>query len=136
MKKIIKFYFLADFLLIAFSIFIGKIFLLNTQVGFLGALLIILISFKSLKDKISTEALKVRIGESEISADEADEADKKPKIFSKAAFYFFAPLKILAYAGFFAALYYLNKFSLFSPSGLICGISIIPLVTLIFKIKE
>ena len=72
MKKIIKFYFLADFLLIAFSIFIGKIFLLNTQVGFLGALFIILISFKSLKDKISTEALKVRIGESEISADEAD----------------------------------------------------------------
>ncbi len=133
MKKIIKFYFLADFLLIAFSIFIGKIFLLNTQAGFLGALFIILISFKSLKDKISTEALKVRIGESEISA---DEADKKPKIFSKAAFYFFAPLKILAYAGFFAALYYLNKFSLFSPSGLICGISIIPLVTLIFKIKE
>lgn len=136
MARFAKFYLMADLLLIAFGIFIGKIWLINSQVGFFGSFLIIFLSYKSLKSKIFDKVAQIKFEGVENPQIADENGGEKVKFLSPATLYFFAPLKILAYVLFFGALILLVKFKIFSPFGLICGISVIPLLTLILKFKE
>ncbi|MBP3207893.1 MAG: hypothetical protein J6M21_06505 [Campylobacter sp.] len=129
-KKVLKIYLILDLLLILATPFLGLKWLLNSQIAFVCALLIIFAAHKSYKRRINLELLSGKydnIGEFD------DDEEKKKTRFS---FTFFAPLKMLSYAFMALCIYILAKFNLFWIVGFLAGTSIIPIGTLIFLLKS
>ena len=125
-KKVLKIYLILDLLLVLATPFLGLKWLLNSQIAFVCALLIIFAAHKSYKKRINLELLS---GKYDNIGEFSDDEEKKKTKFS---FTFFAPFKLLAYAFTALCIWLLAKFSLFNAPGFLIGVSVVPLGTLIF----
>ena len=129
-KKVLKVYFGLDLIVIFLSLFFGIKWLLNSQVAFICALIVIYFAYKSYKKRINLELLSGKydnLGEFE------DDNEAKKGRFS---FTFFAPFKMLSYAFMALCIYALAKFDLFWIVGFLAGVSIIPIGTLVFAFLQ
>jgi len=149
---------LTDILLIIVSLFMGKIWLLNTQIAFVCSMLITFSSFYSYKKSINK---KIKMGDDGIYKDEYDELEDPYNLFDEEAndnqtskktgvihysIKGFASgiggalniYRLFSYAFLIAVFLYLNRHSLFSPLPFFIGLSVVPLASLLssFSLKS
>lgn len=121
-KKIALIYFLLDFILIVFSLFFGKNFLISSQVAFFCSVLIFLTSARAYKSKIYNELYNTNF-------DKNGEYSKKNLSFT-----FFSPLKILAYIFFGICFFGLQKINILNPFAFLIGTTLMPIGMVIYGV--
>ncbi|NLK66451.1 MAG: hypothetical protein GX282_03140 [Campylobacteraceae bacterium] len=124
-KELIKIYLILDAIVITVSLFIGNLWLLNTQISFLLTMLIAFASYKSYTNLVDKELHSGKYDD----LDE-DEVLKVGRFSSLGAF--LSPYKITSYILFGLALYLLVKFNLLNVLAILAGVSIYPVGTLIY----
>ncbi len=157
-RKLSFVYLIADFLLIAVSIYLGGLWLLNTQVAFILSMIITFASFFSYKvmiEKRIEEGDKREYRDFYDELDDAynlyeDEIDSKnraeeitKKVEKKSSFYrMFANLassisgalslyRLLSYLLLVVVILYMIRHEVFSPIAFFVGISVVPIASLI-----
>ncbi len=157
-RKLSFVYLIADFLLIAVSIYLGGLWLLNTQVAFILSMIITFASFFSYKvmiEKRIEEGDKREYRDFYDELDDAynlyeDEIDLKnraeeitKKVEKKSSFYrMFANLassisgalslyRLLSYLLLVVVILYMIRHEVFSPIAFFVGISVVPIASLI-----
>jgi hypothetical protein len=149
---------IVDFVLIVLSAFMGKFWLLNTQVAFICSTLITLASFYSYKRSINK---RIDMGDNGIYKDSYDEledpynlfeeeADKKEKQAKKkggAVTYVIKGFasgiggalniyRIVAYGILIVSFLYLNRHNLFNPIPFFLGLSVVPIASLMSNLSS
>ncbi len=157
-RKLSFVYLIADFLLIAVSIYLGGLWLLNTQVAFILSMIITFASFFSYKVMIEK---RIEAGDKREYRDFYDELDDAynlyedkidsknraeeitEKVEKKSSFYrMFANLassisgalslyRLLSYLLFVVVILYMIRHEVFSPIAFFVGISVVPIASLI-----
>ncbi len=158
-KKLSFVYLIADFLLIALSIYFGGLWLLNTQVAFVLSMIITFASFFSYKVMIEK---RIEEGDKREYRDFYDELDDaynlyedendpktkveeitKTKVEKKSGFYrMFANLassisgalslyRLLSYILLIVVILYMIRHEVFSPIAFFVGISVVPIASLV-----
>ncbi|NPA74449.1 MAG: hypothetical protein GXO12_07025 [Epsilonproteobacteria bacterium] len=147
-KKQLLIYISLDILLIAFSLYKGLDFLLNSQVAFLTSLMVTMLSFLSYLKNINKQiGLLSGLIDDRDYIDELDDPyelysgdEKKDKIskakitmknLSKSKSAAFSVYRIVGYIILIAGFMMLVKFDIFAILPYILGISIVPLGTLL-----
>ncbi len=152
MSKFSYFYLIGDFAVVILSLFMGRYWLLNTQVAFVCSMLITFASFYAYKRSIqkgvqnsSGEEYRDSFDELEdpynLFDDEESEQNQTKK--SKGVFKYtvkgFAsgiggainPLRILAYAVLIVSFLYLNRHGFFDAFAFFTGLSIVPIMSML-----
>ncbi|PSM51797.1 putative membrane protein [Campylobacter blaseri] len=124
-KRLFKIYISLDFILIFISLFLGKYWLLNSQISFFISVFISYISMKNYQNMIDSELLSGKY-------DDIKE-DENVKIGTvKNSVTFFSPLKILAYLVLGVSFYILNKLEMLNPLAFLVGVLPMPLGSIIY----
>ncbi len=145
-----------DALVIIFSIFMGKLWLLNTQVAFVCSALITLASFYSYKKSINK---RIDMGDNGVYKDNYDDLEDPYNLFDDEdeqkqdkkrdgavtyAIKGFASgiggalniYRLVAYGILIVAFLYLSRHNLFNPIAFFLGLSVVPIASMFSTLNE
>ncbi|MFV0482004.1 MAG: hypothetical protein ACK5LP_08465 [Campylobacteraceae bacterium] len=139
-KKAIFAFLIVDVFIIAISLFVGKNWLINTQLAFFSSLFIIFGTFAGYKNLVTSkaEAEEERLkNEEEIDESEKESGLKKSMsnlgLTMGAALSFY---RIIGYALLFLSMFFLARTSMFEPLAFFVGVSGIIVGALLFGILK
>lgn len=127
MTKIFSVYLFVDILLIVLAIFMGGLWLINTQIAFICSMLIAYSSFLSYKKMVQKRLEDPSITETDLPKSSGRSMENLANS-SRGALSLW---RLLAYALLFVAILVLIRKDLFEPIAFILGVSVLPLATLV-----
>ncbi len=122
-------YLVFDAFLIAISLYMGELWLLNTQVAFICSMLILFASFYGYKKAIMTKVPMVEL-DAEDEEFEDKEIIKKTKKEAGVLKTTFSPMRLFAYALLVLSFLYLNRHGYLQIMPFLLGLGILPLGSL------
>lgn len=133
-KKFAFFYLLTDVFLIAFSLYMGGYWLINTQCAFILSMLITYSSFYGYKSMIlkKSEMLDRDILEEDEDKDIIKETKKSVGTFGVNV----AIMRFVTYSFLILTFFFLNRHGWFMAIPFILGVSIVPLVSLFLSLRK
>lgn len=138
MKKlnIFFFYLIGDLVLVGVSLYLGGLWLLNTQVAFIASVLIVFATYFGYERFAKGRALSEVVEDEEVNEEEENK-DEKEKFFEKSKRVAggiggsFSPFRLFGYLFLILSFFYLNRHGLFLPFAFLTGLGVVPIVTLL-----
>lgn len=149
MKKlnIFFFYLIGDLVLVGVSLYLGGLWLLNTQVAFIASVLIVFATYFGYERFAKGRALSEVVEDEEVNEEEEknkdeknkdeENKDEKEKFFEKSKRVAggiggsFSLFRLFGYLFLILSFFYLNRHGLFLPFAFLAGLGVVPLVTLL-----
>lgn len=144
MKKlnIFFFYLIGDLVLVGVSLYLGGLWLLNTQVAFIASVLIVFATYFGYERFAKGRALSEVVEDEEANEEEEENKDEenkdeKEKFFEKSKRVIggiggsFSPFRLFGYLFLILSFFYLNRHGLFLPFAFLTGLGVVPIVTLL-----
>lgn len=125
--NIFFFYLVGDLVLIGLSLFKESLWLINTQVAFIGSLLIVFASYFGYKGFIEGQ-----IPFAEIEEDTDEKFSEKSKKIIGTFRGALSPLRLLSYLFLILSFFFLRRHEWFLPLAFLAGLSVVPLCTLVW----
>ncbi len=134
-KKFSFFYIICDLVLVAISLYMGGLWLLNTQVAFICSMLILFSSFYGYKKMIHAKSslFKDEDFNEEIEDKEIIKKTRKAVGIFKSNF---SPFRLLSYGVLVLAFLYLNRHGYLEVIPFLVGLGVLPLGSLVLGFRK
>ncbi len=133
MRGILNTYLVFDGLLILFSLYMGGVWLLNTQIAFIGSMLVVFSSFLGYKNLVQNT--QISLSEEDFEHEDKDIIKKTKKSIStfKSTFSLF---RLFAYGFLVVSFLWLNRHEMLQIQAFLIGLSILPIGSLFLAFKK
>ncbi len=134
-RKFAFLYLIFDVLLICVCIYKGVYWLINSQVAFIGSMLIVFSSFYGYKKAVDTKSVLIKEDDFDEELEDK-EIIKKTKKLANTFKTSFSPFRLLSYGFLILSFLYLNRHGWLEIAPFLLGLGILPIASLFLSFKK